>query len=197
MKVLILDNYDSFTYNLAQALEELGGNPEVYKNDELTLEEFFAKKPTHIIISPGPGTAEKSEDIGICREVVETVIRELPVVPILGVCLGHQLIGSIFGAKIIHAPEIMHGKVSQIVLTPEGGKSLLFKKVPEKLNAMRYHSLMIQEKKLSPEIAITARSSGVIMAIEHKKLPIFGVQFHPESFATPEGKRMLSNFLTT
>lgn len=190
MKTIILDNYDSFTYNLFQYFAELKGNPVVYRNDELSLKELLAKKPTHIVISPGPGTPTKKSDFGICGEVIEKLGAKLP---ILGVCLGHQGIGAVYGAKIVHAPTIMHGKTSIIGL----GKSKIFKGLPNKVEVMRYHSLMIDPKTLPKCLKVTATEEveQVIMAVEHVNLPTFGIQFHPESIGTPYGKLMLKNFL--
>lgn len=190
MKTIILDNYDSFTYNLFQYVAELGGNPEVFRNDEINFTELQKKKPTHIIISPGPGTPEKKEDFGICAEVIKKISGK---VPILGVCLGHQGIGHVYGGKIIHAPSIMHGKTSVVELS----NSPLFKGLPKQIEVMRYHSLMIDPKTLPTCLKVTAleKKEKVIMAVEHTTLPTFGIQFHPESIGTPLGKKILKNFL--
>ena len=191
LKTLILDNFDSFTYNLYQYIGELGGNPVTFRNNEITVANIRKMKPTHIVISPGPGTPEKPEDFGICREVI---LQFGKMVPLLGVCLGHQGIAFAFGGKIIRAPEIMHGKESSIEHT---GKNI-FKDIPNPLKGMRYHSLIIDPGTFPSELEITAWIQGrknIIMGIRHKKFPIFGIQFHPESLGTPEGKNMLKNFL--
>ncbi|MEK7545074.1 MAG: aminodeoxychorismate/anthranilate synthase component II [Patescibacteria group bacterium] len=195
MRTIILDNYDSFTYNLAQYLEELGGNPVVFKNNEKTLAELKAMKPTHLVISPGPGTPENPADIGICDKAIRHFTGKIP---ILGVCLGHQLIAYLNGAQIVQAPEIMHGKTSKIALTEAGKQSKLFKKIPREFEAMRYHSLVVDEENFPEDLIVTARTSTEeksIMGLEHRRFALFGVQFHPESFATPEGKGILKNFI--
>lgn len=190
MKTLILDNYDSFTYNLYQYLEELSGNVVVYRNDEVTLAELKKEKPTHIVISPGPGTVEKKEDFGVCSSVIKHFTGKIP---LLGICLGHQGIARQFGGKITHAPSIVHGKTSEIQIVKVNP---LFKEVPKKFKAMRYHSLMVDRSSIPDELEATAQTiDGIIMGIQHKKKPLFGLQFHPESFATPHGKKMLKNFL--
>lgn len=192
MKTLIIDNYDSFTYNLYQYIAELGGNPLVYKNDELSIAKIKKIKPSHIIISPGPGRPENKEDFGICSAVIKELGGKIP---ILGVCLGHQGIILEFGGKIIHAPKVMHGKKSDIrILEP----SILFKDVPNKFKAMRYHSLIGERKSIPACLKITAETidNGLVMAIEHRKKSIFGIQFHPESIGTKAGKQILKNFLT-
>lgn len=192
MKTLIIDNYDSFTYNLYQYIAELGGDPLVYKNDELSISKIKKINPSHIIISPGPGRPENKEDFGICSKVIKELGGEIP---ILGVCLGHQGIILGFGGKIIHAPKVMHGKKSDIqVLEP----SILSKGVPNKFKAMRYHSLIGDRKSMPKCLKITAETvdDGLVMAVEHRKKPIFGIQFHPESIGTKVGKQILKNFLT-
>ncbi|OGJ50195.1 aminodeoxychorismate/anthranilate synthase component II [Candidatus Peregrinibacteria bacterium RIFOXYB2_FULL_32_7] len=191
MKTLILDNYDSFTFNLYQYIGELGGNPEVYRNDELSLEQIAAKRPSHIVISPGPGTSEKKADFGICSEVILKFGKEIP---LLGVCLGHQGIIHCFGGRILRAPEIMHGKRTMI---EHNGKDI-FKNIENPTEVMRYHSLMGEKKSLPDCLEITAetlKSPKIIMGVKHKTYPIFGIQFHPESIGTAEGKKMLKNFL--
>ena len=191
MKTLIIDNYDSFTYNLYKYFAELKAGPVVFQNDRITLKEIGKLNPTHIVISPGPGTVENPEDFGICREVI---LECGPKIPLLGVCLGHQGIAHAFGASIEHAPTIVHGKTSEI---KHDGKAI-FKGVSNPFTAMRYHSLCVSEKKFPKELTITARTvkDGTIMALQHGKYPIFGIQFHPESFGTSEGKTILKNFLT-
>ncbi len=185
--VLVIDNYDSFTYNLVQQLAELNANYVVFKNDELDLKKIQEISPGKILISPGPGRPENSKASIIA---IREFYRELP---ILGVCLGHQAIGYIFGAKIIRAKRIMHGKLSLIT---NDGKTI-FKNLPEKFTATRYHSLVIDERTLSDEFEISARSEDdEIMAIRHKSCPLEGVQFHPESILTECGKQIIKNWLT-
>lgn len=194
MKTLIIDNYDSFTYNLYQYVAELGGNPIVFRNDEISIEDIKKSRPTHIIISPGPGTPEKKTDIGICIDVIKEFSGR---VPILGVCLGHQAIGYAFGGEIARAPEIMHGKESEVVLhTTQRPHRSLFENMPRVTSVMRYHSLIIERKTLPQDFDIVAETkNGLIMAIQHKKFPLYGIQFHPESIGTPLGKDILNNFL--
>ena len=189
MKTLIIDNYDSFTFNLFQFLGELGGNPLGCRNDELSLSEVRKIKPTHIVISPGTGNPSYPKYFGMNLEM----IRELKKTPILGICLGHQGICYAFGGKIIRAPEIRHGKTSRIVHNRKG----LFQKIPSPLLGMRYHSLIVERKSLPRELKITAKekSSRIIMAVQHISRPLFGIQFHPESIGTPDGKQILANFL--
>lgn len=190
MKTLILDNYDSFTYNIFQYCAELSANPQVRCNDEITLKQISDEKYTHIIISPGPGSPEKQKDFGICAKAIKKFAGKIP---ILGICLGHQGISYVFGGKIKHAPEPVHGKRSKIALS---AKSRLFRGLPAKIEAMRYHSLICDSKNLPRNFLPTAKTkSGIIMAIEHRIFPLFGVQFHPESIGTPYGKKILKNFL--
>lgn len=189
-RTLIIDNYDSFTYILKQYFGELGGNPVVYFHDEITVDEIRKIKPTHIVLSPGPGTVEEPKDVGIMFEVIETFYKTIP---ILGVCLGHQAIGKFFGGKIVRAPKIMHGKRSEISHNQEG----VFEGIESPFEAMRYHSLAFEVLSLKSQVSIAAESDdGVIMAIQHKEYPVFGVQFHPESLGTPEGKKIIRNFLS-
>lgn len=185
-KVLILDNYDSFTFNLYQIVAELGGNPVVRKNDEI-----FVDDPTHIIISPGPGTPNHKKDIGNCEKIIKKYIGKIP---ILGVCLGHQIIAHMYGGRIINAQEVVHGKTSKIVT---GESSGIFKGLPKEIDAMRYHSLIVDEKTFPRELRITARTKkdNLIMAFEHSHYALFGIQFHPESFATKYGKKIVENFI--
>jgi anthranilate synthase/aminodeoxychorismate synthase-like glutamine amidotransferase len=183
--IVVIDNYDSFTYNLVQYLGELGQEIKVFRNDQVTLDEIRALNPDHIVISPGPGTPD---DSGISRDV----LREFgPTTPILGVCLGHQCIGEVYGGKVTRAPRLMHGKVSPVYHTSEG----LFYGVPSPFQATRYHSLIVEEP--IPEVLkVTAfTSEGEVMALQHKTHPVVGVQFHPESILTEHGKRILQNFL--
>jgi anthranilate synthase/aminodeoxychorismate synthase-like glutamine amidotransferase len=185
--VFVLDNYDSFTYNLVQYLGELGQTLDVRRNDQVTLDEIAALRPSHIVISPGPG---RPEDAGITPALIE---RFGPTVPILGVCLGHQAIGLVCGGTIVRAPVPMHGKTSTIDHDGTG----VFAGLASPIEASRYHSLIVQEDGLPEELAITARSRGdnVIMGLRHRRWPLVGVQFHPESILTGEGRRMLRNFL--
>lgn len=183
--ILVIDNYDSFTYNLVQYIESLGHACEVYFNDAISLEEIKQKKPEKIIISPGPGN---TDDAGISKDVIR---RFYKTIPILGVCLGHQCIGVVFDAEFVHAKQIMHGKTSEITHADTG----LFKGIPKKFEAARYHSLAIDDVK--KPLKVTARSEdGTVMAIEHENYPLYGVQFHPESFLTTHGKTIIRNFLT-
>jgi anthranilate synthase/phosphoribosyltransferase len=184
--ILVIDNYDSFTYNLVQYLGELGCTVEVRRNDAITLEEIAALQPDQIVISPGPGTPD---DAGISLELVQHFYRDIP---ILGVCLGHQAIGQAFGGRVVRAGHPMHGKVSQIEHNQKG----IFHNLPSPLTATRYHSLIVQEP-LPEGLEITARNKegGEIMALRHKEYPVIGVQFHPESILTEYGHEMLHNFL--
>ncbi len=186
--ILLIDNYDSFTYNLYQYLGELGEKLVVKRNDELTIADIEKLQPKAIVISPGPGRPEQS---GICVEAIRSYYERIP---ILGICLGHQAIGYSFGAVINKAEKIMHGKVSQI----RHSEKNLFQGLPQDIEVMRYHSLVIQKGTLTPEFEETAFSSDdkEIMAIKHKKFPLYGIQFHPESIGTGDGKRMLANFLS-
>jgi anthranilate synthase component II len=185
--MLIIDNYDSFTYILKQYFGELGGNPDVYFNDKITINQIKKINPTHIVLSPGPGTVERASDVGIMFDIIEEFYKKIP---ILGVCLGHQAIGKFFGYQIVRAPKIMHGKRSLINHNREG----IFKGIKSPFEAMRYHSLMLAMT--NDQLTVTAKSDdGVIMAIQHKEYPVFGVQFHPESLGTPEGKKIIRNFL--
>jgi len=190
-KVLIIDNYDSFTYILKQYFGELSGNPEVFFHDRITINQIKRMKPTHIVLSPGPGTVEHKKDVGIMFEVIKEFYKKIP---ILGVCLGHQAIGKFFGAKIVRAPKIMHGKRSLISHNPEG----IFKGIKNPFTAMRYHSLALQFPITNDQFPILATAQSddkVIMGIQHKQYSVFGVQFHPESLGTPEGKKIINNFL--
>jgi anthranilate synthase/aminodeoxychorismate synthase-like glutamine amidotransferase len=183
--ILLIDNYDSFTFNLAQYLGELGAPPLVRRNDELTLDEIDSLRPSHIVVSPGPG---RPEDAGIS---VDAIKRFGPETPVLGVCLGHQGIGIAFGAEVVRAPQLMHGKVSSIQHDGRG----LFRGVSLPFVAGRYHSLVVAEP-LPADLEATARSDdGTLMGVRHRQYPIHGVQFHPESVLTGEGKRLLRNFL--
>lgn len=192
MKTLIIDNYDSFTYNLYQLIGELGGNPVVVRNDKLTLADIKAGKYSHIVISPGPGDPGDTAYFGVCKEVILTFGKNIP---LLGVCLGHQGIIYAFGGKVVRAPLIKHGKTSTIEHNQKG----IFQDVGSPLVGMRYHSLIGEKISLPECLEVTATSldDKVIMGIRHKKFPTFGVQFHPESIGTEEGKKLLMNFLQT
>lgn len=184
--VLIIDNYDSFTYNLVQYFGQLGCNIVVKRNDEISIDAIHALAPERICLSPGPG---RPESAGICNRV----IQELgPLVPILGVCLGHQCIAATFGGEIGSAPHLMHGKTSAV----EHNGSGVFAGLKNPFNAMRYHSLIVRRESLPGCLQITAETSeGEIMGLQHRDFPIHGVQFHPESILTPEGLRLIENFL--
>ena len=186
--LLMIDNYDSFTYNLVQYFGELGQEVHTFRNDQITIEEIKKLDPKYIVISPGPCTPKES---GISMQVIESFKENKP---ILGVCLGHQAIGAVFGANIIKAKELMHGKTSEIL--HDG--NYLFQDISKNLTATRYHSLVIEEKTLSKDFIINARTKdGSVMGIQHSKLNVSGVQFHPESIMTEDGKKLLSNFLNT
>ena len=185
MTVLLIDNYDSFTYNLAQYLGELGADLLVRRNDAISLEEVGRLAPTHIVISPGPGTPD---DGGVSNEVIRTFGADIPV---LGVCLGHQCIGQVYGGQVSRAPRLMHGKTSPVYHRGKG----LFAGVPSPFRATRYHSLIVEEP-LPEVLAVTAfTSEGEVMGLQHREHPVVGVQFHPESILTEHGKRILHNFL--
>jgi len=188
-RVLVIDNYDSFTYNLVQELAELGAEPTVARNDAWTLEQVRDFAPDGIVISPGPGSPENARDIGISNDV----IRDLgPRIPLLGVCLGHQCIGYVFGARVVRAPELLHGKTSQIYHRGEG----VLDGLPIPFEATRYHSLIVERASLPHELKVTAETHDeIVMAVRHREYPIEGVQFHPESVLTTEGMRLLRNFL--
>jgi len=185
--ILLLDNYDSFTYNLAQYLGELGCTVEVHRNDKITVDEIIRRKPERIVISPGPCTPQEA---GISVELVERLAGKFP---ILGVCLGHQAIGAAFGGKIIRAPKLFHGKTSQI----HHDHKNIFRQLPDPFTATRYHSLIVEKKSLPRELMITAETDdGIIMGLRHRRHKIEGVQFHPESVLTDSGKQLLQNFLS-
>jgi anthranilate synthase/aminodeoxychorismate synthase-like glutamine amidotransferase len=189
--LLVLDNYDSFTYNLVQYAGELGADPVVYRNDVLTPEEALSLRPAAIIISPGPGTPAEA---GISVPLVRAAAG---VVPVLGVCLGHQAIGEAFGGRIVRADRLMHGKTTLVAHTGHP----LFQDIPSPVEVMRYHSLVVSPEGLPGELQVTAWSTDrapgqEIMALCHRTHPLYGVQFHPESVATQQGKRLLSNFLS-
>ena len=184
--LLMIDNYDSFTYNLVQYLGELGADVQVYRNDALTLEQIAAWKPEKIVISPGPCTPSEA---GICVPLIRRFAGEIP---ILGVCLGHQAIGQAFGGRIVRAMRVMHGKLSQVTHRGEG----VFEGLPRPLTATRYHSLVIERASLPSCLDVTAESDdGEIMGVRHRQLAVEGVQFHPEAILTQQGHEMLANFL--
>jgi anthranilate synthase/aminodeoxychorismate synthase-like glutamine amidotransferase len=185
--LLVIDNYDSFTYNLVQYLGELGETVEVRRNDEVTVDEIEVRlRPERIVISPGPGTPD---DAGISLNVIERFTGKIP---LLGVCLGHQAIGQVFGGKVIRAPELMHGKASEI---SHDGKTI-FEGVSEHFTAGRYHSLIVERETLPNCLEVSAfTKDNIIMGLRHRQSKVEGVQFHPESILTPEGKTLLANFL--
>jgi para-aminobenzoate synthetase component 2 len=185
--ILLLDNYDSFTYNLAQYLGELGCDVEVHRNDKISVEDIARRKPERIVISPGPCTPQEA---GISVELVQRLAGKFP---ILGVCLGHQAMGAAYGGKIVRAPKLFHGKTSEIRHDGKG----IFRELPEPFTATRYHSLIIDRKSLPTEFTITAETTdGIIMGVRHKRHKMEGVQFHPESVLTDCGKQLLTNFLS-
>lgn len=185
--IILIDNYDSFSYNLYQLIGSVEPDIRVIRNDDCTVEEIEAMNPEAIILSPGPG---KPKDAGICIEAIRYFKGK---VPIFGVCLGHQAICEAFGATVGYAKELMHGKKKEI---EKNGKGRLFAGMPEHFPAARYHSLAVEEETLPKELVVTARcEDGEVMAVEHEKYDIFGVQFHPESIMTPEGRQMIENFM--
>jgi len=184
--VLVIDNYDSFVFNLVQYLGELGAEPVVHRHDELTVDEIVELDPDAVLISPGPG---RPDDAGVSNALIE---RLAGVKPILGVCLGHQCIGQVFGGTVVRAPAVMHGKTS---LVHHDGRGLLAG-LPEPFEATRYHSLVVAADSVPPVLEVTARTDdGVVMALRHRELPVEGVQFHPESILTQAGHQLLANFL--
>ena len=186
MKILLIDNYDSFTFNLFHYLSELKVKVEVFRNDKINYKDVLKKKYDRIVISPGPGNPNQS---GNCLDIVKKLYKKIP---ILGVCLGHQIIGQVFGSKIIQARKLMHGKTSKI----KSKKIGILKNLPSTFEATRYHSLVIDKKTLSEELEITAETEdGVIMGVQHKRFNIHGVQFHPESIKTKLGMKILKNFI--
>ena len=184
--ILVIDNYDSFTYNLVQYFGEMHPDICVYRNDEITIQEIEAQNPDFIVISPGPGTPK---DAGISKEVI---LQLGPRIPILGICLGHQCLGEAYGGNVSAATRLMHGKTSSIY----HDKSELFVGIPSPFSATRYHSLIVQEDGLPEELTINAFTrDGEIMGLRHREYPVFGLQFHPESILTKKGKQILKNFL--
>ena len=186
MRLLVIDNYDSFTYNLVHYVGELGADPIVYRNDKIGLDEIARLAPEAILLSPGPKTPSEA---GICLAVID---RFAPSTPILGVCLGHQAIGQAMGGEVIRAPALMHGKTSRIDHTGKG----IFRGLNSGFEATRYHSLIVKAETLPPVLEITATTEdGLIMGLQHRSYPLHGVQFHPESIASENGKAILQNFL--
>ena len=184
--ILLIDNYDSFTYNLAQFLGQLGEKLEVRRNDQITIDEIADRKPERIVISPGPG---EPQNAGICIDVIRQFTGKIP---ILGVCLGHQAIGYAFGGNVVRAPTLMHGKTSRI----HHDSKTIFRELPQDFVATRYHSLIVEKKGLPGELEISAETDGLIMGLRHRKLQLEGVQFHPESVLTEVGVQMLRNFVS-
>ena len=186
MKIILIDNYDSFTFNLFHYLSSLKINVDVIRNDKITSKEIVKKKYNKIVISPGPGNPNQS---GNCLKIVKSLHRNIP---ILGVCLGHQIIGQVFGSKIVQAKNLMHGKTSTIISKKTG----ILKNLPKNFEATRYHSLIIEKKTLSKDLEITAETKDeIIMGVKHKKYNVHGVQFHPESIKTKLGIKILKNFI--
>ncbi|MGH9275755.1 MAG: anthranilate synthase component II [Acidimicrobiales bacterium] len=185
-RVLVIDNYDSFVYNLVQYLGELGAEPLVHRNDELTITEIIALDPDAVLVSPGPGTPD---DAGVSNDVIRTFGGK---VPVLGVCLGHQCIGQVYGGDVVRAPQVMHGKTSLIHHTGVG----VFAGLPDPLEATRYHSLVVDRATVPAALEITAETDdGIVMGLRHRELGVEGVQFHPESILTVGGHDLLRNFL--
>jgi len=187
--VVIIDNYDSFVYNIAQYIGELGAKPLVFRNDEVTVKVIERLRPGGIIISPGPGNPLNPRDVGISPEVVRYFAGR---VPILGVCLGHQIIGAVYGARVRRARVVKHGKTSTIMVINE---SRLLRNSPKTFEGMRYHSLVIDDVREPLKVTAVSEDDGEVMAVEHVDYPIFGVQFHPESIGTQYGIQILRNFL--
>ena len=185
-KIILIDNYDSFTFNLYHYLSSFKVKVDVIRNDQITSNEILKKKYNKIVISPGPGNPNQS---GNCLKIVKSLYKKIP---ILGVCLGHQIIGQVFGSKIIQARKLMHGKTSKILSKKIG----ILKNLPKSFEATRYHSLIIEKKSLSKHLEVTAESKdGLIMGVQHKKYDVHGVQFHPESIKTKYGLKILENFV--
>ena len=185
-KIILIDNYDSFTFNLYHYLSTLKVSVDVIRNDKISSDEIIKKKYDKIVISPGPGNPNQS---GNCLKIVKTLYKRIP---ILGVCLGHQIIGQVFGSKIVQAKKLMHGKTSKIISKRTG----ILKNIPKNFEATRYHSLIIDKKTLSKDLEITAETKdGLIMGVQHKKYAVHGVQFHPESIRTKLGIKILKNFI--
>ena len=185
-KIILIDNYDSFTFNLYHYLSSLKVKVDVIRNDQITSNEILKRKYNKIVISPGPGNPDQS---GNCLKIVKSLYKKIP---ILGVCLGHQIIGQVFGSKIVQTKKLMHGKTSKIISKKLG----ILRNLPKSFEATRYHSLIIDKKTLSKELEITAESKdGLVMGVQHKKYAVHGVQFHPESIKTKLGIKILKNFI--
>ena len=186
MQLLVIDNYDSFTYNLVHFLGELGAVPEVVRNDKITLDEIARSRPEGIVLSPGPCTPNEA---GVCLDLIARFGAEIP---IFGVCLGMQSIGQTYGGDVVRSPQMMHGKVSEVTHTGKG----VFKGINSRFTATRYHSLMVAQDKFPEVLEVTANTAdGVIMGLQHKQFPVHGVQFHPESIASENGHAILQNFM--
>ena len=184
--LVLIDNYDSFTYNLVHYLGELGAACQVFRNDKITVAEVVKRRPKAIVLSPGPCTPNEA---GICLELIEKAGAKIP---ILGVCLGHQAIGQVYGGKVVRAPVLMHGKLSKITNTGKG----VFQGLPKSFEVTRYHSLIVERDGLPSSLTVTAKTAdGLIMGLQHKTHPVHGVQFHPESIASEHGHALLANFL--
>lgn len=184
--ILVIDNYDSFTYNLVQYLGELGAEPVVYRNDAITVEQILELEPERILISPGPGVPS---DAGVTIDAIRALAGKIP---ILGVCLGNQAIGEAFGGRVVRAPYLMHGKTSEIC----HDSATIYRGLPYRFKATRYHSLIVEKEGLSESLEVSATTpDGLIMGLRHRKFPVEGVQFHPESVMTEHGKKLLDNFL--
>jgi anthranilate synthase/aminodeoxychorismate synthase-like glutamine amidotransferase len=184
--ILVIDNYDSFTYNLVQYLGELGAEVQVFRNDAISLDEMGAMKPERLLISPGPGVPDGA---GVTLEAIRAFAGKIP---ILGVCLGHQAIGQAFGGRVVRAPYLMHGKTSEIC----HDSATIFQGLPYRFKATRYHSLIVEKEGLPEELEVSATTpDGVVMGLRHRRFPVEGVQFHPESVMTEHGKKLLKNFL--
>ena len=187
-RLLLIDNYDSFTYNLVQAFLILGADVDVHRNDAISVEQALAGNYTHLVISPGPGTPRAA---GVCMEMIEAFAGRLP---IFGVCLGHQALVEVFGGKVVRAPRLMHGKVSPVLHDGAG----LYAGMSQGFEAGRYHSLIAEPGSIPPQLLVTSRTAeGEIMGVRHRSLAVEGVQFHPESVLTPDGPKLMGNFLKT
>lgn len=185
--ILLIDNYDSFSYNVYQLVGSINADVKVIRNDEMTIEEIRALNPSHIIISPGPG---RPADAGICEKAIDAFKGEIP---ILGICLGHQAICEVFGAEVTYARQLMHGKQSVAAIDTD---TKLFRGMPKDIKVARYHSLAANPDKMPECLTVTSKTDdGEVMAVQHKEYPIYGVQFHPESILTPMGKQIMENFL--
>ncbi|GAB4275949.1 MAG: aminodeoxychorismate/anthranilate synthase component II [Coriobacteriia bacterium] len=185
--ILVIDNYDSFTYNLVQLIGSLGCEVVVHRNDEVTVEEVLAASPSGVVVSPGPG---RPDDAGVSRDVIRAASDAR--IPVLGVCLGHQCIAEVFGGRVVSGPVPVHGKTAQVHHSGEG----LLAGVPSPFTATRYHSLMVDQDRVGEGLRVAAKTEdGIVMALTHEELPVFGVQFHPESILTPDGRTILKNFL--